>query len=212
MKLTLFATALLALTANAKAAPTTFILDDPKGVNNVQFTSHAPIEQIVGRTGGVFGSVSVDLDDLTKPISAHIRADLASLKSGVDRRDDDMKSARFLDVAKFPFAEFTLDSVLETTFSKLAPGKTVSLKIKGKFSVHGITKDIVVEGKATYYEGDDNLAKLGFPGKILNFDGGFTIALKDYNINRPDMIIMKLSEEQQIHVYFTATTGRKPMQ
>ena len=195
----------------AIAAPSTFVIDDPKKAGFAEFTSSAPLEQIVGKTGEIYGSFSVDPTNLNSAVSGTVRVVLDSLHSGVNKRDEHMKSEHFLDVANHPFAEFSLDSLSHPGVNQLDPGKPADVCLYGKFSVHGLTKNVVVIGKATYFNGDDNLAKLGFPGNIISFDGKFSIQLADYEIKRPQMLFMKLSEGQDIHIFFTATTGRSPI-
>ena len=119
-----------------------------------------------------------------------------------------MRSEKYLNTEEFPFAVFEFNSPVETGIQNLKPGETISISLQGKFRLHGITRDIVIKGNASLYKEVKELVEYGYPGKMFNFDGHFKVNLKDFNINRPEFLIMKLAEEQQIHINFTATTGR----
>ncbi|MBT3231832.1 MAG: YceI family protein [Calditrichaeota bacterium] len=192
----------------SQAAETKFIVDDPGGRNNVEFISKAPIENIIGVTNLVTGSITFDPENLQNNAFGKIQVDLRTLNSGIELRDEHMRSEKYLNTQKFPFATFVFDSPVETGILNLKPGETISISLKGKFDLHGITKDIVIQGDASLYNAVKELAEYGYPGEMFNFDGHFKVKLQDFNINRPEFLIMKLAEEQQIHINFTATTGR----
>ena len=56
----LLATALALTVASVFAAPLSFDIKDPKGVNNVQFHLDAPLESISGQGTAITGIVSFD--------------------------------------------------------------------------------------------------------------------------------------------------------
>lgn len=207
--LTAIITLTLCLCLNiSHAAETKFIVDDPGGRNTVEFTSKAPIENIVGITNQITGSITFDPENLQKNASGKIQVDLRTLNSGIALRDEHMRSENYLNTEKFPFATFEFDSPVETGILNLKPNETVSVSLKGKFELHGVTKEIVIQGNASLYNEVKELTEYGYPGEMFNFDGDFKVKLQDFNIKRPEFLIMKLAEEQQIHINFTATTGR----
>lgn len=186
----------------------TFVVDDPGGRNMVKFTSKAPIESIVGVSHAVSGSVTLDPDDLKKNIQASITVDLKTLKTGIDMLDGHMRSEKYLHTEEYPNAVFILDGSVGEDAVSLTEGKPVEILFKGVFTLHGVSKEIEINGTATYLKEVPGLVDMGYPGDMLNFDGSFVINMGDYNIERPQMLMLKLAEEVNIHLNFTATTGR----
>jgi len=83
--------------------------------------------------------------DVTKStVTATI--DVTTVDTGVPMRDADLASSRFFDVAKFPTATFTSTGVVKNG-SKLT--------VSGNFTVHGVTKPVVldVDGPSQPVEG-----------------------------------------------------------
>lgn len=154
-----------------------FVVDDPGGRNTVEFKSKAPIENIVGLTNQVTGNFTFDPEDLRKNASGRIQVDLRTLNTGIALRDEHMRSEKYLDTDKFPLAVFEFDSPVETGILNLKPGETLSISLKGKFELHGITKDIVIQGDVSLFDEVKELAEHGYAGKILNFDGTFKVNL-----------------------------------
>jgi polyisoprenoid-binding protein YceI len=83
-----------------------------------------------------------------------------SCSAGITKRDDHLRSADFFDVEKFKTIDFVMTSMKDG-------------KIHGKITIHGVTKDIVLESKVH--------------GVIKDFQGhqrvGFTLEGK---LNRKD--------------------------
>lgn len=203
---------LLVVAPVLSAKPATFVIDDPSGRNRAEFSSDAPIERMIGQTGAIYGEVTVDSDDLSLALKATVTVDLRTLKTGIEKRDEHMHSADYLDTDKFPDAVFEAAGPVTASTTSLAPGQPVPVTLFGKFTVHGVTRPVTVTGKATFFQSDSNLAKFGYPGELLNFAGDFAILLADYRIKRPELLLLKLSEEVEIHINFTATTGRTLIQ
>ncbi|MBT7617153.1 MAG: YceI family protein [Calditrichaeota bacterium] len=114
----------------SQAAETKFIVDDPGGRNNVEFISKAPIENIIGVTNLVTGSITFDPENLQNNAFGKIQVDLRTLNSGIELRDEHMRSEKYLNTQKFPFATFVFDSPVETGILNLKPGETISISLK----------------------------------------------------------------------------------
>ena len=99
----------------------------------------------ISTVGGVFekssGTVIFDPSD---PAKATIDAtiDATTFNSRVQMRDNDVRSPHFLDVAKYPTITF------KSTRTEVAG--TGTLKITGDLTIHGVTKQVVldVEGRS----------------------------------------------------------------
>jgi len=186
----LFLLTLLCLTAAAQADPITFIVSGGEG-NLIQFQSRAPLETVTGTTNRVSGTITLDPADLTSGISAVIVVDAASIKTGNGIRDSHMRD-NHLETKQYPEIRFTLDTLALP--GSLAPGAPQKFMALGEFFLHGVTRTISVPVEVTY---SDTGAQ-----KRLRITGSFAVGLSEYNIPRPQFLIMRLDEIQQITVDF----------
>lgn len=152
--------------------------------NNVSFTSDAPLEAIVGKTNVVTGFVM--LPDGSSQGSAEIHVDLASLDTGMSLRNKHMRE-NHLETEKYPEAVFKLSS-LDIPGGSLAEGQRLAVTVKGTLTMHGKSQEITP------------LAWLTLAGEELTIEASFNVLLNDYDIKRPEFLIMKLAEDQRIDV------------
>ena len=104
---------------------------------SVEFTvRHMMIANVKGVFEKTSGTVTVEGSD---PTSAKIDAtiDASSIDTRVDRRDADLKSPNFLDVAKYPTMTFK-----STKVEAAGEGKW---KVTGDLTLHGVTKSVVLD-------------------------------------------------------------------
>ena len=126
-------------------------------------------------------------------------------------RDGHLRSDKYLDTEKYPKASLKITKIELGGKNSIKPGETAAIKATGLFTIHGVTKPVDIAAKVGYFPENKELGPMGYPGEMLNVDGGFVIKLADFNIERPQMLILKLSEDVTVSVNFTATTGRKPI-
>jgi polyisoprenoid-binding protein YceI len=89
---------------------------------------------------GEFSKVAGKVEgEATKPTQAVIEAtiDAASIDTREPKRDDHLKSAEFLDVAKYPTMTFKSKSI--------APAGEDKFKVTGDLTLHGVTKEVVLD-------------------------------------------------------------------
>lgn len=109
---------------------------DP-GHSKVQFkVRYMMVSDIEGRFDKFGGTVVLDERDITKS-RVRITIDAASVNTGVAKRDEDLKSGKFLDAARYPTITFVSRKV-----EKTADGK---LRIGGDLTAHGVTRKVVLE-------------------------------------------------------------------
>jgi polyisoprenoid-binding protein YceI len=146
---------ILALAAPVAMAQYSTWTSDPNH-SEVDFSiRHGGVSNVHGRFGNVIATLVYNEADVTKStVTATI--DVSTVNTGVAARDTDLSSDKFFEVAKFPIATFTSTNVAKNG-SKLT--------VSGNFTVHGVTKPIVldVEGPSTPVEGmKDHKAHSGF--------------------------------------------------
>jgi polyisoprenoid-binding protein YceI len=104
---------------------------------SVEFTvRHMMISNVKGQFESTSGTITANGND---PASAKIDAtiDASSIDTRVAGRDVHLKSADFLDVAKYPTITFKSTKVEAT-----GPDKW---KVTGDLTIHGVTKPVVLE-------------------------------------------------------------------
>jgi polyisoprenoid-binding protein YceI len=108
---------------------------------SVEFTvRHMMISNVKGTFEKTSGTVTVEgADPTTAKIDAVI--DASSINTRVERRDADLKSPDFLDVAKYPSITF-----ISTKVEAAGEGKW---KVTGDLTLHGVTKPVVLDVEGT---------------------------------------------------------------
>lgn len=97
---------------------------------------HLGISWLTGEIEDFEGTFSFDPDDVeTASISVDI--DVTSLDSGHAVRDEHILGENYLNASEFPYAKFVSTSVIDKGHG--------NMKVRGNFSLHGITREIAIE-------------------------------------------------------------------
>jgi len=185
------AVAALALSPRASAHATEFVVR-PGGENKVVFVSKAPIEAFEGRTNRMEGRIVVDPAEVGDSITVHLEVDLASLDTGIAKRNQHMRE-NHLETAKYPRAVFDGASVSAPIGARLdAASRMVSFDVEGTFSLHGVSRRLRIKAEAAYVA----QPRVG----QLRFRTTFPVNLNDYAIRRPEFLFLKLAEIQTVKV------------
>ena len=167
--------------------------------NTVTFRISAPLETIVGTSaGGISGHFHLDPNDVKGSSKARFEVDVASFETGIDLRDEHFRD-NFLHTGQYPKAVFTLDRVVEASKNEAKPGAPVEIEAEGTFELHGVKRTERVRAWVTHIEGDET-TKGVLPGNLVAIDARFRIKLADYDIERPQMLVLKVGEEVDINV------------
>jgi polyisoprenoid-binding protein YceI len=129
---------MLAMSAPLAMAQNTSWVSDPPH-SEVDFTvTHLSISKVHGKFAKVNARLEMDAADITKS-TVVATIDVSTIDTGEAARDNDLRSANFFDVAKFPTATFA-----STAVSKSGNG----LSITGNLTLHGVTQPVTltVEG------------------------------------------------------------------
>jgi polyisoprenoid-binding protein YceI len=156
--------------------------------NKVVFTSKAATETFHGKTDRIEGRIVVDPARVTDSVAVHLEVDLASLDTGIGKRNQHMRD-NHLETDKYPKATFAGATVLGPADASLTPGATVSFECAGDFTLHGVTKRIRATVAVTMRD-----------ERTLAFKTAFQVALADYGISRPRFLFLKLGEVQDVTV------------
>jgi len=163
----------------------------PGGENKVVFVSKATVEGFEGKTKQLEGHLVLDPANLGDTVSVHLEVDLASLDTGIAKRNKHMRE-NHLETAKYPKAVFDGISVHGPAGAKLEPGTPATLDIEGTFTLHGVSRRLRIQAQASYDPKPQ--------GARITFHAAFPVTLADYAISRPEFLFLKLAETQQVRV------------
>ena len=96
---------------------------------------HLMVSSVRGDFEKVSGKIVYDEADVTKS-AADITIDAASVNTREAKRDEDLRSPNFLDVAKYPTITFKSKRVEKTGSG--------TLRMTGDLTIHGVTKEVVL--------------------------------------------------------------------
>lgn len=143
----------------------------------VEFESEVPLHSFKGTSGYLIGKIS--MPDST----VDFYLDLRTLDTGNNKRDKDMRET--LEADQYPFAEF-YGKIITPIDSTVQHSQRV--KVKGDFTIHGVSKEIIVEG--TLQQTDEG----------LRIKAAWILKLTDYNIEPPGILFYRVSEEVDVQI------------
>jgi polyisoprenoid-binding protein YceI len=163
--------------------------------STIQFI--VPISNGITRVTGKFNEYSIDIDyddsDFTKSIiSATIQA--KSIDTGIDARDEHLRTVDFFDVEKYP--EITFES---TEISK----KGETFLVSGLFTMHGVSKNIEFPLIITGKDGENTI---GFSTRL-------TLNRIDYGVGaefKHSSMENFLSEDIHVEIDFWTKKKKQP--
>jgi polyisoprenoid-binding protein YceI len=171
----------------------TFNFEDKYKRNQATFFSTTPLEDITGVSNDIKGKVTFNVSDI-KSLKGSISISAASIRTGIDLRDEHLRSGNWLDAANFPDITFVIKKVGDV---KVSGDNKLEAKVTGDFSVHGVTKEVVADVTMTYLDANEQ-TKQKAPGDLLGVQAKFNIILSDYDIE--NMIVgQKVADDIEIN-------------
>jgi polyisoprenoid-binding protein YceI len=134
MKRIIFA-AVLVLTIPYAAVASTWNID-PDHSNFGFKIKHLMVSNVKGNFEKYSGVVDINEMDITKS-KVEVTIDMNSVNTNVKKRDDHLRSADFFDVAKYPTMTFVS--------KKVTVASPDNLKVTGDLTLHGVTKEVVLD-------------------------------------------------------------------
>ena len=172
------------------------------------FKSDAPLETFVGNTAaeGVDGSLTLDP---IKPQTAtgSVKVDMNLVKTGIEKRDADMRSKNYLDteVAANRWVTFELKGV--EIDGPLEPGRTMPAKVKGILTVKQKPVERVADATVTWIkltpEQVEAQKRFGFAADNIKVRAKFATTFTDHGLQIPQILFYKVSNDIQLETDLT---------
>ncbi len=160
---------LLACSAKAASAQTEPWKIDPAHSSAQFAVRHMMVSTVRGAFSKVSGLVNFDEKNPANS-TVEVTVDVSSVDSRVDKRDADLRSERFFDVAKYPTMTFRSKHITRADDGRF--------KMTGDLTIHGVTREVSfdVEGPTPPVKGQrGNLRRGAFATtKINRKDFGLT--------------------------------------
>ena len=129
--------------------------------------THLMVSNVEGKFKSFDVSITSSKDDFTDAV-IEVTADINSINTDNDYRDNDLKSDHFFDAAQFPQLTFK-----STSFTKV---DAKNYKLKGNLTIHGVTKpvelDVVFNGTFQNPMNKKTVAGFRIKGTIKRKDFG----------------------------------------
>jgi polyisoprenoid-binding protein YceI len=172
------------------------------------FKSDAPLETFVGNTAaeGVAGTLSLDP---AKPQTAtgSVKVDMNLVKTGIDRRDADMRSKNYLETEIEANRWVTFDVKSVEIAGPLEPGKAVPAKVRGILTVKQRPIERVADTTVTWIKLTpaqlESQKRFGFTADNIKVRARFATTFTDHAMQVPQLLIFKVSNEIQLETDLT---------
>jgi polyisoprenoid-binding protein YceI len=172
---------------------------DVNHTNIIWWASHFGFSNPSGKFTDVDGTITLEEKNLTAS-KVEVTIKITSLATGLPKFDNHLKSADFFDAEKYPTAKFVSTEVI--------PGARNTAKVKGDFTLHGVTKSITLDVK---------LNKIGLneftQKKTVGFNAKTTIKRSDFGMNYgipgvSDNVRIEIESEANITEQKTETSSK----
>jgi polyisoprenoid-binding protein YceI len=172
------------------------------------FKSDAPLETFVGNTAaeGVAGTLTVD-PGRPQAASGTVKVDMNLVRTGVDKRDADMRGKNFLDTEVEGNRWVTFEMKGVEIAGPLEPGKAIPAKVRGILTVKQKPVERVADATVTWIkltpEQVENQKRFGFTADNIKVRARLETTFTDHGMQVPQLLIFKVSNDIQLETDLT---------
>ena len=176
------------------------------------FKSDAPLETFVGNTAaeGLDGTLTLD-PARPQTASGSVRVDMNLVKTGIDKRDADMRSKSYLDTEVEANRWVTFDVTGVEIAGPLEPGRAVPAKVRGMLTVKQKPVERVADATVTWIkltpEEVEAQKRFGFTADNIKVRARFATTFTDHGLKIPAILFYKVSND--IHLETDLTFARR---
>jgi len=172
------------------------------------FKSDAPLETFVGNTAaeGVDGTLTLDP---ARPqfASGTVKVDMNLVKTGIDKRDADMRSKSYLDTEVEANRWVTFELTGVEIAGPLEPGHAVPAKVRGMLTVRQKPVERVADATVTWIkltpEEVEAQKRFGFSADNIKVRARFATTFTDHGLKIPAILFYKVSNDIQLETDLT---------
>ena len=163
---------------------------------NVTFESETDFETILGSTREIRGTAVVDLEGGLARTTLEVPVE--SLRTGIDMRDEHLRSGMWLDAKKYPTISFSSTAARKVDDTRW--------EISGTFSMHGESRELstIVEVRPIPADIAKN-AGLG-KGDWIRITAPFEVKLSDFGVVIPKKPAQRVNDNWTVKVQVFAST------
>ena len=186
----------------------TFFVNSRAGSNQVSIFSQSTLEDFTVVCNKVSGSCKLDPRNV-ESFSGRFSIRVEDLRSGIDLRDQHLRTPEWFDAAKYPEIIIEISKVEDV---KRTEPNTATMKLLGTCTMHGKTGKVSIPATMTYLD-ETPVTMKRLKGDLLRIRAEFEVKLSDYAITGPpgsEVIGMKVSDTQAIKVTVFGSTEPPP--
>jgi len=172
------------------------------------FKSDAPLETFIGTTADVGITATLAVDP-AKPQDAKgvVKVDVNHVRTGIDKRDADMRSKNFLDTEIDANRWVTFEVKGVEVSGPLEVGKAILAKVRGVLTVKQKPVDRVADATITWIkltpEQVENQKRFGFAADNIKVRAKLATTFSDHSIPLPQIFVFKVANEIQLETDLT---------
>ena len=172
------------------------------------FKSDAPLETFVGNTAaeGIAGTLTVD-PERPQTATGSIKVDMNLVRTGIDKRDADMRGKNFLDTEVEANRWVTYEIKSVEIAGPLEPGKAVPAKVRGILTVKQRPIERVADTTVTWIKLTpaqlESQKRFGFTADNIKVRARFATTFTDHAMQVPQLLIFKVANEIQLETDLT---------
>jgi polyisoprenoid-binding protein YceI len=192
-----FAALTLATLAPAAAEESTYHFGISPQNTNVTFESETDFETILGSTRDIRGTSVVDFDGGTAQTTIEIPVE--SLRTGIDLRDEHLRSGMWLDAKKYPTISFVSTGARKVD--------DTHWEVNGTFSMHGESHELSTTVEVRPIPG--SVAKQAGLGKgdWIRITAPFEVKLSDFGVTIPKKPAQRVNDTWKVKIQAFASTS-----
>jgi polyisoprenoid-binding protein YceI len=172
------------------------------------FKSDAPLETFVGNTAadGVAGTLTVD-PARPQAASGTVKVDMNLVRTGVDKRDADMRGKNFLDTEVEANRWVTFEMTGVEIAGPLEPGKAIPAKVRGILTVKQKPVERTADATVTWIkltpEQLESQKRFGFTVDNIKVRARLATTFTDHGMQVPQQLFFKVSNDIQLETDLT---------
>jgi polyisoprenoid-binding protein YceI len=159
------------------------IAHDSKNV--VEFHAEDTYDSFDGRTNKVTGAITAD-PSTPSAAMVEVSVDMASLDTGNSLRNREMREL-YLDTKEHPTAKFKSVSVVAP--DAIAPNQPAEIKVTGDFTLHGVTRRMVIPVRVVL-----------IPDGRVHATSMFIVHMPDFGISVPRNILVTVDNNVPVRL------------